>query len=261
MHVQGLMLWRLAFVGGAMRVMGMVPTRYMLGGLVLLTSAVACTEKDSTSFPVVAGSGGSSSEDAGLSGAGGSGSGGDASAAGGSGGSSGSDTPEAGVARFQAVLDGEVVRLTALDPVWMLTCNFENPRVVQRSGDSGDAWTLVTDERPDGFNFQQEAHYLDGVYQSDCSLSLGCDVGGCVDLAEGVEEFGSRVVAREFVQVGELPAAICDGDPADGGVDAGVRTVPAIESRAPTGALGVRLVYYRDDRCRTEPITTDVAVE
>jgi len=176
--------------------------------------------------------------------------------------------PEAGVARFQAVLEGEVVRLTALDPVWVYGCNFANPRLVQRSGDAGDAWTLLTDERPDDFNLNHGAHYLDGSFQSDCWQSAACDVGGCGTLEEVEDEFGQwqfRLIAREFVRTGELVAATCDvneaGLGAEAGVDAGVRTIPAIESRAPTGPLGVRLVYYRDSRCQTGAITTDIAVE
>lgn len=236
-----------------------------LGGVVLLLAAVACTEKDSTTLPAESAGSGGSSLDAGASGAGGGG----ASAAGGSGGSGGSDMPEAGVARFQAVLDGEVVRLTALDPVWIEGCaGIGNPRLVQRSSDAGEAWTLLTDERPEGLNLQHGAHYLDGALQSDCSHSAGCDVGTCGTLEEIDDEYGRfqfRLVAREFVRTGELSAATCDvneaGLGAEAGVDAGVRSVPAIESRAPTGPLGVRLVYYRDSRCQTPAITTDIAVE
>lgn len=177
--------------------------------------------------------------------------------------------PEAGVARFQAVLQGNVVKLTALDPVWIQACTGEpNPRLVQRSSDAGEAWTLLTDERPDGLNLHHDAHYLDGSFRSDCGQSVGCDVGGCDTLEEVEEGFGPlqfRLVAREFVRTGELSAATCDvneaGLGAEAGVDAGIRTVPAIETRAPTGALGVRLVYYRDSRCQTPEITTDIAVE
>jgi hypothetical protein len=173
--------------------------------------------------------------------------------------------PEAGTERFQAVLTGERVLLTTSDSVWLTTCDEPNPRLAQRTGDS---WTLLRDERPPESNLLQAAHYLDGSYQSDCRLSLGCDVGGCTPFAEFYEDawyFQARMTAREYVQVGQLGAPSCDqedaGVPLDAGGDAGGRLVPNIESRAPSGPLAVRLRYFRDDHCATGAITTDILVE
>ena len=70
--------------------------------------------------------------------------------------------------------------------------------------------------------------------------------------------------------MGERQALTCDaldaGSPLDAGSldagpDAGLRVVPEIESRAPTGPLIVRLAYYLDRQCNTAPLTTDVVVE
>jgi hypothetical protein len=67
------------------------------------------------------------------------------------------------------------------------------------------------------------------------------------------------------VQVGQSGAPLCGledaGIPLDAGLDAGVRLVPNIETRAATGPLGVRIRYHRDSHCETEAITTDIAVE
>jgi hypothetical protein len=245
-------------------VMKVTLMRVATSGAVLLMGAAACTQKDVTEVDTRAkGGSGGASLDAGTSGT--SGSGGDPAGAGGSGGSNDVDMPEAGTARFTAVLDGERVRLTALDPVWVYGCEDLNPRLAQRAGDS---WTLLRDERPEGLNLHHAAHYLDGAYQSDCNLSLGCDVGGCASFVEFLEDFGlfqARLTAREYVQVGLLEAPACYPDDAganlDAGGDAGHRSVPAIESRAPAGPLAVRLRYFRDSSCRTEAITTDIAVE
>ncbi len=235
-----------------------------MSAAVLLVGAAACTEKDVTEVAIRAtGGSGGSSLDAGTSGT--SGSGGSPAGAGGSRGSTDVDLPEAGTERFRAVLDGERVRLTALDPVWVSQCDDPNPRLAQRAG---DAWTLLRDERPEGFNLHHAAHYLDGSYQSDCVFLLACDVGGCrsiADFEEDVGVFQSRMIAREYLQVGQLDAPTCDREDAgvdlDAGGDAGRRSVPAIESRAPDGPLAVRLRYFRDSSCRTEAITTDIAVE
>lgn len=226
----------------------------------VLISAAACTTKDSTTVdPIALGGSGGSPLDAGASGSGGS-----PTDAGGSGGTMDSDA-DAAPPRFRAVLEGQRVVFTPLDPVWINTCNEPNPRIAQRSGDS---WTLLDDDRPEGTNLHHGAHYLDGEYQSDCRLSLGCDVGGCRAYADAVEDQGRfqfRLVAREFVQVGEQPAPTCDTEDAgialDAGGDAGLRAVPVIESRAPTGPLAVRLRYFRDSQCQTEELTVDVEVE
>lgn len=235
--------------------------RSRVAAAVLLMGVAACTQEDRTQVYVGANGGsGGSSLDPGLSG-----SGGEAAGLGGSGGSIDADVPEAGAARFQAVLDGERVRLTALDPVWLSLCNEPNPRLAHQTGDT---WTILRDERPDGFNLQHAAHFLDGAYQSDCRLSLGCDVGGCTsleDFEQDVGVFQSRMIAREYVQVGQLDAPSCDREDAgvnlDAGDDAGRRSVPAIESRAAEAPLVVRFRYFRDNRCETGAITTDIAVE
>ncbi len=233
-------------------------------GCVVLLVAAACTEKDTTGFPVVtAGSGGSASSVGGSSGSGGNGGGAGTTA--GSGGSMDGGAPDAGAPRLRAVLEGQEVKLTALDPIWLRHCDMENPRLVQRAN---DAWTLLVDDRPDGTNLQQDAHYLDGAYHSACRLSAGCDVAGCAPLSEFEEDYGQfqfRLTAREYVQTGEQRAPTCEqgdaGFDADGGSDAGGRSVPAIESRAPAGPLGVRLVYYLDSACQTQPVSVDIPVE
>jgi len=46
----------------------------------------------------------------------------------------------------------------------------------------------------------------------------------------------------------------------DAGLDAGARRVPNIESRAPSGALAVRVRYYREHTC-AEELTLDVPVQ
>jgi hypothetical protein len=229
-------------------------------------SAAACTTKDSTDVdPSALGGSGGSPLDSGAAGGGG-----NPTDAGGAGGSMDADVPDADVPdaalpRFQAVLEGLSVAFTPLDPVWINTCNEPNPRIAQRSGDS---WTLLEDDRPENLNLQHEAHYLDGDYQSECRLSLGCDVGGCRSFADALEDellFQSHLVAREFVQVGELPAPTCETEDAgialDAGDDAGLRSIPAIESRAPTGPLALRLRYFRDSQCQTEELTAYVEVE
>src|SRR5262252_4539094 len=56
--------------------------------------------------------------------------------------------------RFRAALAGNDVQLTALDPVWIISCE-DNPRLVQKLGGT---WTLLRDERPPATNLQQSAH-------------------------------------------------------------------------------------------------------
>ena len=242
--------------------------RLAVTGTVPLMGVAACTRDDMTKVDASVNGG---SVDASVNGgtggfsldAGATGNGGYAAGAGGSGGSLDIDMPEAGPTRFLAVLDGERVRLTALDPVWLFQCDEPNPRLARRLGDT---WTLLRDERAEGFNLHHAAHYLDGEYQSDCALSLGCDVGGCTSLADFEQDVGplqSRLIAREYVQVGQLEAPSCDQEDAanlDAG-DAGRRSVPAIESSAPDGLLAVRFQYFRDSRCQTGAITTDIEVE
>ena len=177
------------------------------------------------------------------------------------------DPPDSGLVRFSATLQGEVVRLTASEPVWISGCQ-RNPVVVQRVS---DAWVLLQDDRPDANNLLYAAHYLDGTYHSACNASLGCDVGGCQALSVDADPFDSYapLIAREYVQVGQFGAPICGLEDAgialeeigDAGSDAGVRRVPNIESRAPSNPLGVRVRYYRDRFCATGAITTEVAVE
>jgi hypothetical protein len=177
--------------------------------------------------------------------------------------------------RFQAVLSGSEVKLTALDPVWIESCE-ENPRLVQKVGDT---WTPLHDERPQAFNLLQSAHYLDGFLDPACNLSEGCDVLACVNLADRSAPFVAR--AREYVSVGQRRAPACGADdsgsfaaaiPSDAGSDSGAdsgtsdagaggRWVPNIESRAPTGPLGVRIRYYPDSECKLSPTTVEVPVE
>jgi hypothetical protein len=92
---------------------------------------------------------------------------------------------------------------------------------------------------------------------------------GCWLLEIGYNNYRRPLIAREYVQVGQSGAPICAIEDAgialdagsDAGSDAGLRLVPNIESRAPSGPRGVRVRYYRDSDCRTEAITTEIAVE
>lgn len=67
--------------------------------------------------------------------------------------------------------------------------------------------------------------------------------------------------------MGEGAAPTCElgdaGVPFDAGVDmdAGIQRVPAIESRAPRGALAVRVRYYTSADCETPVETVDIPVE
>lgn len=228
---------------------------------VLLLVSAACTQRDSTHVDMVdvVVSGGTG----GTPGSVDSGDAGQLAGSGGAGGSTGVDMSDAGLARFRATLAGETVSLVALDPVWLERCQ-RNPQLVQRSG---DAWVLLRDERPEAFNLNHAAHYLDGAYHSDCRLSLGCDVGGCEAFPKS-EPFDSDyapLIAREYVEVGQIGAPTCEGEDAginvDAGSDAGVRLIPSIESRAASGPLGVRVRYYRDSGCGTEAITAEIPVE
>lgn len=225
--------------------------------------AAACSEDDPIYWNGVAGGGAGGSAGAGGSGA--SGEGGSVAEAGAAGvmEAGAPDAPASAPARFQAVLEGDRVTVTALDPVWIILCN-DNLRVVQQVNDS---WTLLRDDRPPASNLHHAAHYVDGEYHSDCRLSLGCDVGSCTpfsDIGPELQWYRPRMIAREFVQVGELDAPTCDlvdaGSGSDAAGDAGTRSVPNIESREPSGPLGIRIQYYRD-ACDSDPITTDVPVE
>jgi hypothetical protein len=234
--------------------------------VLLLLAAVACTRDDSGGpGPVANGGGGGSASVAGAGGrAGDAGSAGEPSGAGGSAGSMPLGLADAGAARFRASLQGQTVSVEALDDVWIALCNRDLQLVEQLDG----SWTPLRDDRPEASNLQHAAHYLDGAFHSDCRLSLGCDVSYCVPFSEvpwDSEWDQAPLIAREYVQVGSVAGPSCDaldaGVDADAGSDAGVRRVPAIESRVPTHPLGVRVRYHSDSRCQTDPITTHVAVE
>lgn len=249
------------------------PIAHVLSALALALAAGACGGKDATELGA-AGAGGSASGVSGSAGAAGSslvGAAGSADA-GGAGGSGG-DAADAGTPRLRAVLENGKVKLISLDPAWFLRCD-QNPTLMQKVGDT---WAPVRDERPttDPFRYFFSAHYLDGILHQECGASLGCDYTTCSLISQNVgawDEFVSfNVPALEYVQVGERPAPICgvyDTDPyadagsaQDAGGDAGGRLVPNIESHALTGALGVRVRYYRDQHCQTEATTADVTVE
>ncbi|HTV20828.1 MAG TPA: hypothetical protein VMG12_19220 [Polyangiaceae bacterium] len=251
---------------------------------VALMGIAACSESEPNSgidggsggFPAAPGGtgGGASSGLGGTGGAraGGSGSGG--SEAGGSG-AGGSEPRDGGLAHFTATRDGDTVRLTTPDQIWIEAC-IRSPRLVQRTA---DGWTPLRDDRPEGYNLLRAGQYVDGVFSDEtCGPTLGCDIVGCRYFPVGTEDFTpfyQRFDAREYVQVGEAAAPTCDSidagipyDPApfepvplDAGPDAGLRQVPVIESRAPTGALGVEVRYYLDPSCVTELLTTWVEVE
>jgi len=243
--------------------------RYATTTVVLLMGAAGCSE-DSPDTVTDGGRAGSSSGAGGTGGGGGQPGG---SGGGGSGGSSGtsgaggSGLPDGGLAQFTAVLEGNQVRLTTSDPVWIQAC-VRNPRIVHQVD---GVWTPLRDDRPEGTNLERDVHYLDGSLQARaaCEQSLGCDVGGCEAFPLAPESFRNnydRLTAREFVQVGQASAPTCDrldaGTDPDASSDAGVRQVPDIESRAPAGAIGVEIHYWRDGQCSTgSDITTVVPVE
>jgi hypothetical protein len=180
---------------------------------------------------------------------------------------------DAGLARFRATLEGDVVNVVALDRVWLEGCQ-TNPQLVQKLGDS---WVPLRDERPEAFNLHHAAHYLDGTLYSDCYLSLGCDVASCQAFPEEalsedqLSDLYAPLIAREYIEVAQLGAPSCErqgrdshmdaGGDAGAGSDAGVRLIPSLDSRVPSGPLGVRIRYYRDSGCRTEALTTEIAVE
>ena len=241
-----------------------------------LAAALACSESSSGRGPIQsAGTGGTSP---GANEAGSAGQPGSLDDAGSSPGGTASDTdsgtPDAGSPPFQAFLDGQTVRLRALANVWLTGCG-ESLLVVKRVG---DGWVPLLDERPDGGNFQHSAHYLDGAYHPNCRLTLGCDVGYCVPFSGSDIDWGSDqdaewnnwpLSAREYVRVGNIDALTCDtldaGVPPDAAIDAGLQRVPAIESRSPTGPLGVQIRYYPDNPCQAaasiDPITALVPVQ
>src|SRR6185295_8560616 len=161
--------------------------------LALLALVAACNDRDPTQLdPSVVGGGAGAAGSSGGSGvAGSSGASGAAGMSGASGaagqggqGGFGAD-PDAGTARFSAILEGDHVNLTALDPVWVEACG-GSVRMLQRVNDS---WELLRDDRPPDLNQQLAAHYLDGNYESACSSSLGCDVAYCYSLTQGPISF------------------------------------------------------------------------
>jgi hypothetical protein len=243
------------------------PVRGLAVGVVWLLLGAACSEHDATRVEQTA-SAGTAGASTGVSGGGGSDATGGSAGAGGAGGAL--EPTDAGVARFRARQSGDLVELVALDEAWFIDCE-NNPQLVQRVN---GAWVPLRDDRPEAFNLNHAAHYLDGTYFSDCALSLGCDVSGCRRILDDREEFRQdtlKLRAREYVQVSEALAPDCDHDTGglldaggqfDAGSDAGVRRVPSIESRAPSGALAVRVRYYPGNRCSDgAAVTLDVPVE
>lgn len=234
-------------------------------GLTLLACAPGCS-RDETRVVHAAGSGGGAPQV--IAGAGGAAAG--AAGMGGSAGAGGSPSvPDAGNERFQATLVSayNYVSIQALDPVWVKICEV-TPRLVQQL--NGE-WSPLRDDRPPYIHLQHQPHYLDGVFRSeDCAPSLGCDVDDCRPFAEDDFEYRlnhARLVPLEYFQTSTAAAGAClpDGgtvrlELADAG-DAGVGSVPVIESRQPRGPLGVRVEYFRDSECRGTPITVDVPVE
>lgn len=237
--------------------------RYVTGTAALLIGALACSEDDSPRAPIsTGGTGGASSGAAGVGSGGRPGGSGGSSGIGGSSGAGGVGMPDGGPAEFNAVLEGDAVRLTTSDNVWVELCA-GRLRLVQRVG---DAWMPLRDDRPDAHNLLHDAHYLDGAFHDACRLSLGCDVSACMAYSRGREPVDDRaLVAREYVEVGQAAAPTCDlldaGIDLDASSDAGVRLVPAIESRAPAGPIGVEIVYHLDSQCQTDAITAVVPVE
>lgn len=229
---------------------------------ILLLGGAACSDDDTPDTSTDGGTGGSSSGAGGTGGTagqpGGTGGGGSSGASG----AGGSGVPDGGLAQFTAVLEGNQVRLTTGDAVWIQGC-LRNPRIVhQLEG----VWTPLRDDRPEGTNLERAAHYLDGSLQTraECQQSIGCDFATCEAFPLAPEPFPSdydRMLVREFVQVGQASAPTCDqldaGTPADAGTDAGVRQVPDIESRAPAGPIGVEIRYWRDSECQPG---TDVTI-
>jgi hypothetical protein len=163
-------------------------------------------------------------------------------------------------------LQGETIIFEVSQNAWHITCT-DTPRVLQKLGDT---WTPLRDERPTVTNDALAAHYLDGVYESACLEDSGCHVNACSAIAyderlsNGIDDV-LRLSAREYVQVGERQALTCSaldaGVESDAGADAGLRVVPEIERRAPTGPLIVRVLYFLDSACNTAPLTADVVVE
>jgi hypothetical protein len=226
----------------------------------LLLVLTACNGKDATKLASGSGSAaGASSESAGTGGC--SEVVGTAGGAGAAGAGVSTELPDAGSVRFHALLQGDKIILDVLDPAWHITCN-HTPFVLQKVGDT---WTPLRDERPTGSNDAITAHYLDGVYNSNCLFDSGCHVNACSPIIYDEQLAGwddiLRLGAREYVRVGEQQRLSCAA--ADAGLDAGADPglVPEIESRAPTGPLAVRLHYYRDSHCQTALLTTDVLVE
>jgi hypothetical protein len=242
--------------------------RYATTAAALLMGGAACSEYDEPDTITNGGTGGSSSGAGGTGGGGGqpggsSGNGGSS----GTSGAGGSGMPDGGLAQFSAVLEGNQVRLTTSDNVWIQACVL-NPRIVKQVD---GVWTPLRDDRPEGTNLERDMHYLDGSLQAraECRQSLGCDVGGCEAFPVApmpLRNNYDRLTAREFVQVGLASAPTCDrldaGVEPDASSDAGVRQVPDIESRAPEGAIRVEIQYWRDSQCSTgNDVTIVVPVE
>jgi hypothetical protein len=230
-----------------------------------LLLAAACTGRDTTDL-LRGASGGAGGAPAAAAGSGGSaelaGAAGTGAGTTGAGGST-DELVDAANVRFHALLQGDKIVLDVLDPAWHMTCT-HTPFVLQKLGDT---WTPLRDERPTGSNDAIRAHYLNGVYQSDCAFNSGCHVNSCEPIIideqlAGVDDI-LRLGALEYVRVGERQDRSCDASDAglDAGADAGLPLVPEIESRSATGPLAVRVRYYRDRTCRTAPITSDVPVE
>jgi hypothetical protein len=243
-------------------------SRRVLVATGLALAVAACSEYERVEPSAHAGTGGSSSGASGMGGGGQAGSmggGGQAGSMGdsaGSGGSGGSELPDAGVARFSAELAGDTVQVTTEDDIYVVHCA-GGVQLVRREG---GAWVPLRDDRPEGHNLHHAAHYLDGDYQSDCRQSLGCDVLACsasLESRDPLEE--RRLIAREYVQVGQASAPSCAeldaGLDPDASSDAASRQVPAIESRVPEGELGVRIQYYWDSGCQTGAVVTVVPIE
>lgn len=249
--------------------MGVDVKHCVLATIVLAAGAACSDDEGSPVDPTAAGRGGSSGSagrggSAGTSGAAGFGGGGGTLPDGGvtDGGLPDGSLPDGGLPRIVASLDGDAVILSSLDEVWIQTCS-NTFQVVRREG---DAWTPLRDDRPEARNLQVGAHYLDGTFIDACRLSLGCDVGTCAPLSRPLESYQlAKLVAREYVSVGQAAAPTCEaldaGAPLDGGAGAGVRQLPDVETRVPEGALGVSVRFYRNASCDAPPVTLVVPVE
>jgi hypothetical protein len=254
---------RLRFEGPVQCLAAVVAVPAMLSACLAKNSSPDVTiDNGVAGFGMSSGNAGSSSDLRGVSGSGGSIAAADSGDAGAAGAGMADELPDAGHPPFQARLNGGYVTVRTLEDVWVRTCD-DNAQVLQQHGND---WEPLRDERPAAFNLQHAAHFLDGAFHSDCRLSLGCDVSTCdVWTYSGNPSGGGylSLPARELVRLGDVEAPSCDG--IDAGVEsdagnAGLRVVPSLESRAPTGPLRVRVQWYRDGQC-DHPLTADLAVE